>query len=196
MSNTTTRTATHPPAATSPSATRSPLQGLPDPPPYTPPIHTVFGNVDEDEDEESSPTTTFNVHVPTTIQGCGNIIALPPPDVTRIATALLATVNQKIHMTRSFNIHVNCGVNITGDKNIVGSPAIRPLAASQQQQNARQQQAPFTSSNTPTAAVWSGTVPATHGLGKRKASEEPEAGPPARRVSPGTPASFASPSPR
>jgi hypothetical protein len=108
---------------------------FPDPPPYTPPTHGLFADAtgEEDEEEDSQPTTTFVIHAPTTVHGSSNIIAVSPPDVPRLTAAVVASISQKMHLPRSFSIQINCGVNVIGDKNIVGSPAIRPLAASQQQ---------------------------------------------------------------
>jgi hypothetical protein len=112
---------------------------LPDPPPYTPPAPNLFTTEEDEEDEEddgedSQPTTNLIIHAPTIVHGSGNIIAVPPPDVPRLTAALVATVSQKVHLPRNFSIQINCDVNITGDRNIVGSPAIRPFVTSPQQQ--------------------------------------------------------------
>lgn len=107
-----------------------------DPPPYTPPAHGLFAEGEEDENEDTQPTTHFVVNASTTIHGSGNIIAVPPPDVARLTAALVATAAQKTYPPRTFHIQLNCGVSIIGDRNVLGAPAIRPLAASQQRRTA------------------------------------------------------------
>ena len=132
------------PTNTTATPTRMPSNtpALPElnPPPYTPSAHNYLGLDDEDEDE-AQPTTTFTIHAPTTVHGSGNIIAVPPPDVPRLTAAVIATISQKMHLPRSINVHISCGVNVIGDRNVVGSPAIRPLATTSQQQAAAAAQA-------------------------------------------------------
>lgn len=129
-----------------------------DPPPYTPPAYGF--HLDGDEDEESIPTTNFNVHAATVVHGSGNVVSIPPPDATRLAAHLFAAISQKVNH-RNFTIHINCGINITGDRNqIVTGGVLRPLGANA----ARPQQAAVTSSM-PASVM----PPST--LGKRKSSE-------------------------
>lgn len=151
------------------TTTGIPVHSLLDPPPYTPPVHN-FLRADEDDEEESQSTTNFVIHAPTTVHGSGNIIAIPPPDVPRLTAAVIATVSQKMRLPRNFSVQINCGVNIIGDRNIVGSPAIRPLAANQQRPAASVAAQSSDGSGVP---GWGGRSVAIsmHNVGKRKASE-------------------------
>lgn len=158
---------------TNTTASAQPVNSLPDPPPYTPPLHNYLGTDDED-DEESEPSTNFVIHAPTTVHGSGNIIAVPPPDVPRLTAAVIATIGQKMLLPRHVSVQINCAVNVIGDRNIVGSPAIRPLATNQQKVGG----AATTQTGTASAAASSGgarsvSIPIFNvtNVGKRRASE-------------------------
>jgi hypothetical protein len=154
-------------ATTTPKPTATELTDML-PPPYTPPAHG-FLDEDDEEEEESAPRTNISIHAPTSIHGSNNIVTMPMLDTTRLAGIIMTAINQKITAVGSqqnhFNIHINCGINIVGERNIVGNLPMRkyPMPG-----------VPSTSTMaevTPTPTVPNQATVSPASLGKRKASE-------------------------
>jgi hypothetical protein len=133
------------------------------PPPYTPPTDDLY-----DDDEPALPTTNIIIHAPTVIHGSNNVVSVSPIDTTRLAAIILASLNQRNQAAlvtgrqTNINFNFNCGMNIVGDKNLVGNVALRNRAV-----------LPAGASQSSTKAAASGVedVAGTVMLGKRKASE-------------------------
>ncbi|KAF2428858.1 hypothetical protein EJ08DRAFT_650835 [Tothia fuscella] len=141
------------------------------PPPYTPPTENLF------DEEEEAPATTITIHAPTVIHGSNNIVSLSPIDTPRLAALLASALNQKNQATllsgrqSNFNFTFNCMVNVVGDRNVIGNVGLRSRAG-----------APVAGPVKATEATGVDDMPNATSLGKRKASEEPEDSPEAKRT--------------
>jgi hypothetical protein len=111
--------------ASTPKPTATETEMLP--PPYTPP---PSGFYDDEEEEEFAPTTNITIHAPISIHGSHNVISGPMMDPTRLAGLLISSLNQKYTVTSSrqsnITIQINCGMNVVGERNIVGNVGLRP----------------------------------------------------------------------
>jgi hypothetical protein len=114
--------------------TTSAATEMPQPPPYTPPAGNFICSGHEDEVEQ--PTTNLVFHAPITVHGSGNAISIPPIDHGRLAATVLAALNQKtdsssIHAVLPGNIvlQFNFGINVVGDRNVVGNSLRFPVSA-------------------------------------------------------------------
>lgn len=133
------------------------------PPPYTPPADDLY-----DDDEPALPTTSIIIHASTTIHGSNNVVTVSPVDTTRLAAIVMAALNQKHQAAlvtgrqTNFSFNVNCGMNIVGDRNVVGNVALRNRPAM-----------PAVASQSAVKAATSGVEDTTSAVlpGKRKASE-------------------------
>ncbi|KAI4715964.1 hypothetical protein E4T48_07841 [Aureobasidium sp. EXF-10727] len=101
-----------------------------------PPAYSAEDNLtdseNEDEDEDPSPVTLI-LNADTKVHGTGNMIAAPPlADATRLSALLLAAV-QSLNAAKTsapetgsappvlqVNLTINCGITVTGDKNVIG----------------------------------------------------------------------------
>jgi len=122
-----------------------------------PPPYTASAEGFDEEEEEDLPTTNITIHAPTIIHGSHNVVPVSLMDSTRLAAVFTSLLSQKIAAQgagrqSNFNVQINCGVNVIGDRNILGHLGVRPR--------------PVQSSS-----VAEGVVAETALLGKRKASE-------------------------
>lgn len=187
-----------------PQPTSATAEDMPAPPSYhsvvnpmapIPNMHSPYDPEDEDdeEDKDEDETPDITINAATQIRGNGNIISITQMDSVRIAgligTMLYGPQPAQASAPRppapkaakqfpKFNITVNCGATIIGDRNIVGpglGDIARQMQASQRNQALQAQAkgsaatAPVCSQNpTPPLSPTSGSESGV----KRKAEDE------------------------
>jgi hypothetical protein len=146
--------ASHPPIEQDNTPTTLP------PPPYT---DSTPAEEDLDEDDEEcspQPPTSIYINASIAIQGSNNLVTTMPLDTVHLVGTVMAGLRQRNPQVAASNLHVLRVMNIVGDRNVVGPFGVRP----RQQPNA-------------------GTVARVTAARKRKAEEQSDVMPEAKRAS-------------
>jgi hypothetical protein len=122
---------------TMPATATTTTTEVPLPPPYTPMNRCYFtraGDEEEEEEQETVPSTNITFNAPMTIHGSNNIVSFPSADFTRMAAMIIATVQKTTvqESLRNISINLNCGITVVGQRNVIGSVGVRPMALRQQ----------------------------------------------------------------
>jgi hypothetical protein len=108
------------------------------PPPYTASEHD--DDVDDDTDDEEPLRLTINAQH--SIQGNNNLVPTSPTplaDATKFSTILLTALNQINGAAQAgvsqrrlrVDLTINCGINVVGDRNVIGNVGLKPKALAQ-----------------------------------------------------------------
>lgn len=175
------------------------------PPPYTPPVEDMFGD-DGEEEESTVPTTNITINAPTSVHGSHNVVSLSSMDPSRLTAILMSALNQKLQQTEqqnNYNIQLNCGITVMGDRNVIGNvgvrsrPALATTAAVQSTGRTVAEDAAKTtlpSRKRRPSEVYSASV-ITDNQPVLTIAQEPEASPAPKRIEPNTVAGSSSFSP-
>lgn len=138
-------------APTSSQATATPDHQQPPPSYYSvvdptapiPNMHSPYDPESDYEDDKDDETPDITINAATQIRGNGNIISITQMDSVRIAN-LIGTMlyGPQAGLTKpakfpKFNITVNCGATVIGERNIVG-PGLGDIARQMQVQQRNQ----------------------------------------------------------
>lgn len=88
---------------------------------------------DDEQDNSTSPPLKLTINAAQTVHGSGNLVPTSPnatTDATKLSIVILNAIDklnagQSKH-TLNVNLTINCGINIVGNRNVVGNIALRP----------------------------------------------------------------------
>jgi hypothetical protein len=137
------------------------------PPPYTSPTSGEEDGDADDEDYIPQPPTSVHINASTTIRGSYNVVTSMPYESIHLTAAVMAGLQQHTGQAGATNylVRIDRSVNIVGDRNVVGPWGLRPrqpVAAN---------------------AAMAARVAAAAAVRKRKAEEENDSAPEAKRAS-------------
>lgn len=145
-----------------------------------PPYDSLMDLSDFDYDDPSPSSPNIIINANTKIHGTSNIVTIAPNELAARITAtmlhLLRSTNEDddpMRIPPAINLTLNCNIDVTGDKNIIGD-----RLALARMQMAAQQKASITSqqmSSAPVTAPPSNALPA-NGTSKRAASLDDDVG--------------------
>jgi hypothetical protein len=132
------------------------------PPPYTEPTPAEEDRDEGDEEYNSQPPTSIYINASIAIQGSNNLVTTMPFDTVHLVGTVMAPFRQHNPQVAAKNLHVQISrvIHIVGDRNVVGPFGARP----RQQPNA-------------------GTAARVTAARKRKAEEQSDGTPEAKRAS-------------
>jgi len=104
------------------------------PPPYTPADDSA-SDADSDTEEEETDDLHLKINASTTIHGSNNLVSIPQLDSARLSAILVSALRQHAGQSQTMksdgsmratkvNVEINCGISITGDRNVVGNVPI------------------------------------------------------------------------
>ena len=152
------------------------------PPPYTGPTRAEEdADVGDEEYDDQQPPPLVHINASTTIQGSNNIIPSVPLETAHILATVMATLrryNPQV-VTGNVQVRIDRGVNIVGDRNVVGVVGIRP----RQPVAANYPMAARVAATATATATATTTAAAAAAARKRKPEEQSDGAPEAKRIS-------------
>ncbi|KAK3077540.1 hypothetical protein LTS18_009961, partial [Coniosporium uncinatum] len=133
----------------------------------------------------------LNINASTTIHGSNNLVSIPQLDSARLSAILVSALRQHAAQSQTMkadgsmraakvNVEIDCGISITGDRNVVGNV---PISLRRRQGEGV---GSSTSSTAPVSAVAEAVTAATAGASstgaKRRADDDGGDQPRAKRV--------------
>ncbi|KAK4636078.1 hypothetical protein CLAFUW4_01939 [Fulvia fulva] len=109
------------------------------PPPYSESDMEDSDDDDDDQDEEEAEPVKLTINSAHRIHGSNNLVptsSTPLADATKFSTLLLHAINQinaananardSRRRPLKVNLTINCGLEIVGDRNVVGAVGVKP----------------------------------------------------------------------